>query len=131
MLVLLIYVVITCLVAVGLVKVIDKFLPASAKKIVSFFLWIVCIALSYLIYASVMKPIKFNEEKETRFEVAVRKLIDIKKAQQGYKTVNGKYADSFDELVAFIESEKFAIISRKDTAVIDAEKNRAFGITTD
>jgi hypothetical protein len=131
MLVLLIYVVITCLVAVGLVKVIDKFLPAGSRTIVSIVLWIICIGLSYLIYASVMKPIEFRKVKEERYEAAVRKLLDIKKAQQGYKTVNGKYADSFDELVRFIESEKFAIISRKDTAVIDADKNRAFGITTD
>jgi hypothetical protein len=131
MLVLLIYVVITCLVAVGLVKVIDKFLPAGARKIVSIVLWLVCIGLAYLIYASVMKPIEFKKIKEQRYEAAVAKLLDIKKAQQGYKTVNGKYSESFDELVKFIESEKFAIISRKDTAVIDEVKNKAFGITTE
>ena len=131
MLLLLIYVVITCLVALGLVKLIDKFLPASARKIVSGLLWIVAIVIVYFIYASINKPIEFKKVKEERYEAAVKKLLDIKRAQQGYKTVTGKYAESFEELVRFIESEKFAIVSRKDTAVIDVAKNNAFRITTD
>ena len=56
------------------------------------------------------------------------KMLDIKKTQLGYKSVYGKYADSFDELVKFVETQKFDIISRRDTAVIDAAKNAAFGI---
>ena len=56
-------------------------------------------------------------------------MLDIKKLQTGYKSVNGKYADTFEELIKFVESGQFEIISRKDTAVIDAAKNAAFGIT--
>ena len=131
MLLLAVYVVITCLVAVGLVKLIDKFLPSNSRVYISIFLWIVCGLLAYLIYASVMKPIKFDKAKSERYEMAVRKMLDIKKAQSGYKTVYGKYADSFEELIRFIDNEKFSIVSRKDTIVIDAVKNAAFGITTD
>lgn len=129
MLLLLLYVVITCFVAVLLVKLIDKFLPAGAKKFVSLALWIVCIFLAYLIYASVMKPIEFKQEKEARYEIAVKTMLDIKKLQTGYKSVNGKYADSFEELIKFVEVGQFEIISRRDTAVIDAAKNAAFGIS--
>jgi hypothetical protein len=78
-----------------------------------------------------MKPIEFDKAKSERYEMAVRKMLDIKKAQSGYKTVYGKYADSFEELIRFIDNEKFSIVSRKDTIVIDAVKNAAFGITTD
>ena len=131
MLLLAVYVVITCLVAVGLVKLIDKFLPSNSRVYISIFLWIVCGLLAYLIYASVMKPIEFDKAKSERYEMAVRKMLDIKKAQSGYKTVYGKYADSFEELIRFIDNEKFSIVSRKDTIVIDAVKNAAFGITTD
>ena len=128
---LILYVIITCLVALGLVKLIDKFLPSGARPVVSILLWVVTFFLGYLIYSSIMKPIKFDEEKEERYKIAVQKLIDLKKAQLGYKAIHGKYADSFDKLVAFIDNEKFAIVTRRDTSVIDVEKNVAFGITTD
>ncbi|AWM15071.1 hypothetical protein NHF50_14970 [Flavobacterium sp. NRK F10] len=131
MLLLLVFAVITFLVALGLVKLIDKFLPRNARFIVSIVLWAVCGVLTYLIYASVMKPINFEKAKNERYEIAVKKLLDIKKAELGYKTLHGKYTDSFDELVRFVENDKFPIISRKDTAVIDAERNAAFRITTD
>lgn len=131
MLILLLYVVITCVVAVVLVKLIDKFLPAGAKTFVSIALWIVCFGLAYLIYASVMKPIEFKQEKEARYEIAVKTMLDIKKLQTGYKSVNGKYADTFEELISFVESGQFEIVSRRDTSVIDAAKNAAFGITVD
>lgn len=126
-----IYVIITCIIAVVLVKLIDKFLPAKARTFVSIALWAVCIFIAYLIYASVMKPIEFKNEKEARYEIAVKTMLDIKKLQTGYKSVHGKFADNFDELVKFVEEGQFEIISRKDTAVIDAAKNAAFGITVD
>ncbi len=131
MLLLLVFAVITFLVALGLVKLIDKFLPRNARFIVSLVLWAICGVLVYFIYASVMKPINFEKAKNERYEIAVKKLLDIKKAELGYKSLHGKYTNSFDELVRFIENDKFPIISRKDTAVIDAERNAAFRIVTD
>ena len=131
MLLLLLYVVITCIVAVVLVKLIDKFLPSGAKPIISVVLWVVCFGLAYLIYSSVMKPIEFKQEKEARYEIAVKTMLDIKKLQTGYKSVNGKYADTFEELVNFVETGQFEIISRRDTSVVDAAKNAAFGIKVD
>ena len=131
MILVIVAVILIALATFGIVKLIDKFLPDSARPIVSIVLWLVSIGIAYMIYASVMKPIEFKQEKEKRYEVAVSKMLDIKKAQMGYKTVHKDFADSFDKLVQFIENEKFAIISRKDTAVIDASKNIAFGIAAD
>ena len=131
MLELAIYLVVLIVLVFGLVKLIDKFVSPKGRTIVSVVLWIVSIFLGYLIYSSVMKPIEFEKAKSDRYELAVRKMLDIKKAQSGYITVYGKYADSFEELIRFIENEKFSIVSRKDTIVIDAAKNAAFGITTD
>ncbi len=129
MLLIFIYVIITCIVAVVLVKLIDKFLPANARTFVSIALWVVCFFIAYLIYASIMKPIEFNKEKEARYEIAVKTMLDIKKLQTGYKSVHGKFAENFDELIKFVDQGQFEIISRKDTAVIDAARNAAFGIT--
>lgn len=128
---LILYVIITCLVAIGLVKLIDKFLPRGARPVVSILLWAGTIFLGYLIYTSIMKPIRFDEEKEARYKLAVQKLIDIKKAQLGYKTVHGEYAKTFDQLISFIDEGTFDIVTRRDTAVIDKRKNVAFRVTAD
>lgn len=131
MLVLVIYLVVLVALIFGFVKLVDKFVSPKQKPIISIALWAITIVLGYLIYSSVMKPIKFDKEKNTRYELAVKTMLDIKKAQSGFKTVHGKYADSFEELVRFIETEKFEIVSRKDTIVIDAERNRREGMVPD
>lgn len=120
-----------CVLTFVMVKLIDKYVQPKTRMIVSVLLTLVNILIAYLIYASVMKPIEFAKEKDSRYEIAVQKLADLKKAQEGYKKVNGKFADNFDQLVIFIETAKFPIISRKDTIKIDVEKNRAFRIETD
>lgn len=126
-----IFIVLLLVIIFALVKLIDKFVSAKMRPILSIVLWVISVGLAYMIYASVMKPIEFKKEKERRYEAAVSKMMDIKKAQMGYKTVHKEFADSFEKLVNFIENEKFAIVSRKDTSVIDAAKNAAFRITTD
>ena len=131
MLLLILYVIITCLVAIGLVKLIDKFLPSGARIVVSVILWAATAFIAYLIYSSVMKPIEFEKAKDDRYKAAVQKMIDLKKAQLGYKAIHGEYADTFEKLVNFIDSEKFAIVTRRDTSVIDATKNQAYNIVTD
>ena len=124
-----IYLVVLIILIFALVKLIDKFVTPGNKKVFTIVLWGISLFLVYLIYASIMKPIEFQNEKEARYEVAVKTMLDIKKLQTGYKSVHGKYADTFDELVKFVENGEFEIISRRDTAVIDAAKNAAFGIT--
>jgi len=124
-----IYLVVLIILIFALVKLIDKFVTPGNKKIFTAVLWGISLFLVYLIYSSIMKPIDFQNEKESRYEVAVKTMLDIKKLQTGYKSVNGKYADTFEELIKFVENGQFEIISRKDTAVIDAAKNAAFGIT--
>ncbi|WP_297868208.1 hypothetical protein [uncultured Flavobacterium sp.] len=123
-----IYLVVLVVLIFVLVKLIDKFVTPRNKKVFTIVLWGISLFIVYLIYASIMKPIEFQNEKEARYEVAVKTMLDIKKLQTGYKSVNGKYADTFDELVKFVENGEFEIISRRDTAVIDVAKNAAFGI---
>ncbi len=123
-----IYLVVLIVLIIAMVKLIDKFVTPGNRKIFIVLFWGISLFLVYLIYASIMKPIEFQNEKEARFEAAVNTMLDIKKLQSGYKTVHGKYADTFDELVKFVETGEFEIISRRDTAVIDHAKNAAFGL---
>lgn len=115
----------------GGVKLVDKFATSSTRLIFTSVFWLLTIFLVYLIFNAVNDPIKFEKIKQKRYQVAVNKLQDIRKAQLAHKTIKGSYAANFNDLVSFIENEQFAIIERKDTSVIDTEKNEAFRITVD
>lgn len=129
MLKLVIFLVLLVVLIFVLVKVFDKIATPKNRIFFSILLWIVTGVFGYLIYSSVMAPIKFDQEKEVRFETAVAKMLDIKKAQLAYKSIKGNYAPSFDSLVKFIDSERFEIIERKDTSVPDVARNAAFGLS--
>lgn len=77
-----IYLVVLIVLIFALVKLIDKFVTPGNKKIFTILLWGISIFLAYLIYGSVMKPIEFKKEKEARFEIAVKTMLDIKKGIQ-------------------------------------------------
>lgn len=130
MLTLVIIVVVLALVIVGLVKVIDKFVSSKFKPVVSIVLWAVTIVFAYLIYESIQAPIKFDQTKEARYKVAVNKMQDIKKVQLAYKSIKGRYTDQMDSIIHFIENDYFVIVERKDSSVVDAERNRSYGISS-
>lgn len=131
MLTLIIIIVVLALTVFGTVKLIDKSTNRSLKIGLSVVLWAISIVFTYLIYQSIQAPIEFDKLKEKRYQVAVNKMLDIKAAQLAYRAIKGKYTDNLDSLVYFIENEKFNIIERRDTSIIDVEKNRAYGLTVD
>jgi hypothetical protein len=128
MLQLLIIVVVIALVIFGLVKIFDKYLNKTTRLILSIVLWAVAVVFSYLIYESIQAPIKFEKIKEGRFKVAVAKFQEIKNIQQSYKSVKGTYTDNMDSIIKFIENDYFVIVERKDSSVVDVERNKQFGI---
>ncbi|MGJ8593617.1 MAG: hypothetical protein ACSHXF_13780 [Aquaticitalea sp.] len=107
---------------------IDKFVPKSLKIVVNLVLWVIIIALGYFTFMSVYGEIQFNQLKEKRYAVVIEKLIDIRDAELAYKQVNGKFTDSFDELVKFIDNGEFTIVQKRDTTVKDEEMTRRFGV---
>ncbi|MCQ2155096.1 MAG: hypothetical protein MJY55_04690 [Bacteroidales bacterium] len=62
---------------------------------------IVIIVLTVLIVNSVMKPIKFENEKAKREAVAIQRLKDIRTLQTAFKSEAGHYASTFDSLKMF------------------------------
>jgi type II secretory pathway pseudopilin PulG len=92
------------------------------KTIIQIVLWIACIGFSYLIYKSVTGPIEFQKVKQERFAKVVAKLKDIRNAQEAYKSVNGKYANNFDQLISFIDTGKYVITQQRDSSYIEFDK---------
>jgi hypothetical protein len=118
------------LVTIGLVKLVDKFIPSKFKPILNIALWVLIIFLGYQTYMSIYNPILFNQEKEKRYAKVIEKLIDIRDSELAYKQVNGKFTDNFDELIKFIETAKFTITERKTEVVLDEVMTKRFGVDT-
>ncbi|MEY8848939.1 hypothetical protein AB9K26_08995 [Psychroserpens sp. XS_ASV72] len=115
------------LLTIGIVWLIDKFVPRKAKPILNLLLWGLIIFLGYLTFNSVYGEIKFNQLKEKRYAVVIESLKDIRDAEMAHRTVTGKFTDNFDALVKFVDTAKFTITQRRDTTVIDEELTRRFG----
>ncbi len=129
MLTVIIVVVLLCLLIFLFGKFLDKFFSPKTKGLVIAVMWLLTILFGYLIYDSIQEPIRFDKLKEQRYQAAVNKMLDIKKAQLAFKEINKRYTDNLDSLVQFIETAEFTIIERKDTSVIDVERNRIYGIS--
>jgi len=73
----------------------------------------VCIlVLAYLLYESIMGPIRFNKERDMRREVVIERLKDIRTAQVAFRNVNGIFANDFDTLVDFLKNGEFPVVKK-------------------
>lgn len=66
--------------------------------------------LAFLVYESIMRPVKFQREYNTRTEKVIDRLKDIRSAQVAYKLVNGKYTASFDTLSDFVANGQIPVV---------------------
>ena len=85
------------------------------KKVFQILLAIAIVALAYLSYQSIMKPIEFGKIKGQRYDRIIEQLKDIRKAQVAYKDVNGKYTGSFDTLINFIKTDSMPVVKSEGT----------------
>ena len=92
------------------------------KTILQIVLWIVCIGLGYLIYKSVTGPIEFKKVKEARYADVISTLKDIRNSQESYKIVNGKFANDFKSLVAFVDTGQYTITQVRDSSYMEFDK---------
>ncbi|MFB9053745.1 hypothetical protein ACFFVB_11720 [Formosa undariae] len=115
------------LLTIGLVWLIDKFLPSGLKPVIIIALWALIAFLGYQTFMSVYTPIQFNKIKNKRYSLVIEKLIDIRDAQLAHKQVTGKFAGEFDHLIKFIDTAKYTITQRRDSTIIDEEMTKRYG----
>jgi len=115
------------LATIGIVWVIDKFVPKKIKPVLQLALWGLIIYLAYITFMSVYGEIKFNQLKKQRYQVVIERLIDVRDAQLAHKEVTGTYAGSFDSLVRFIDTAQVAITQRRDSTYVDEELTKRYG----
>lgn len=79
-------------------------------NIIKIALLAIIIFLGYMIYESIMKPIRFNKARSVRETSVIQRLKEIRTAQLAYKSVNARYASTFDSLIMFIKGGKFPLV---------------------
>ena len=80
------------------------------NNVVKILLLVVIIVLAYLVYESVMRPVRFNKEVNKRSEAVIQNLKDIRSAQLAYKTIHHSYTGSFDNLVDFLRNGEIPVV---------------------
>ena len=93
------------------------------KKVVNILLAICIVALIYIVYGSIMNPIRFENEKKFRDKAVIQTLMDIKAAQTEYKYQHDTYCDNFDSLAAFIKTAQLPITKKIGELTDDQMEN--------
>ena len=76
------------------------------NTIIKIFFAAVIIVLGLLIFRSINKPVKFENNLQTRGDAIVSKLKDIRTAQNLFRNQYGHYTASFDSLKTFVKIGK-------------------------
>ncbi len=92
------------------------------KIVIQLVLWVVIGFLGYLVYNSVMGPVRFNKVKEARYAKAVENLRNIRTAQLAHRAVTGRFEKNPEKLISFIDTAKFTLTQRRDSSFIRFNK---------
>lgn len=80
------------------------------RKVLQLVLALAAIAMAYLLYDSIMKPIRFEKERKQRYEAVIENLKDIRKAQVAYKDVHNRYTAGLDTLIGFVKYDSLPLV---------------------
>ena len=95
----------------------------KGKTIIQIVLGIVIVALGIMLYNSIMKPVRFDNEYNKRREACAEKLKAIRTLEEAYKVTYGTYCGSFDTLITRLMTEDSMKVVNKVTnyALIPAD----------
>lgn len=92
------------------------------KKKIQIVLYVLSVFFAFMIYRSINAPIMFKKIKKERYSAVIKNLKDIKKSQEAHRIVKGRYINSFDSLVSFVENDQFIITQQRDTSWMEYDK---------
>ena len=92
------------------------------RKTVTYILHFCSLLMVFAIYQSITSVGKFNTVKEKRYLKVIDRLKDIRNAQVAFKSVNGIYSNSFEELIKFVDSAEFTIIQKRDSSYMQYDR---------
>ena len=80
------------------------------KTVIQVILFATICVVAYFVFESVQKPLRFNAERDVRYNATVQRLKDIRTAQIAYRSENKKYTGSFDTLIEFLKNGHFKVV---------------------
>lgn len=84
------------------------------KTITSILLTITGLVLAYFCYDSIMLPINFKKEMNTRQEAVIERLVAIKKTQEHFAKLNdNRYCSDLDSLISFANSARVVFLFKE------------------
>jgi hypothetical protein len=79
------------------------------KIALNLLLFAAAIGLGFLLVKSIQKPIEFEETREFREEQVQGKLMQTAELQKVYKSLRGKFAESYDSLKYTLTNDTFMV----------------------
>ncbi len=101
------------------------------RTIVSILLAIICSLLGFKIFDSIVSKDKQVKDIALFEAQTINKLIDLRKAQKAYFTVNSEYTSSWDTLKKFINEGTFINTERKENIIPRAYGGDSIVVTID
>jgi hypothetical protein len=80
------------------------------KTAIQIILTVAILALGYLCFESIQKPVRFKNAKQERQDKVIERLEEIRQAQRAYKSLYGEFTGSFDTLVNFINTDSLRLV---------------------
>lgn len=78
--------------------------------VIKIVLAVIIIVLAYMIYESIMRPVRFNAATSAREEKVIRRLMDLRTSQMFYKREHNRYTGSFDTLLTFLTKGEIPVV---------------------
>ena len=114
-------------IAIGIVYYIKTRMQDKHRPYVLGSLWFLIVIFALLLFTSIYDEIKFDEVKNSRYQVTIKKLKDIRDTQLAHRSVKGEFQSNWDSLVKFVEIDSFIITQRRDSSVLDKELTKRYG----
>ncbi len=86
------------------------------RLIINLVLLVAVGVLTYMVYDSIMQPVRFQKVRAQREEVIKKRLGEIKTLQVEYKKIYNRYAGNFDTLIMFYETDSMPLVLKHGTA---------------
>ena len=99
------------------------------KTVIQIVLVVAILVLGYLLFESIMNPIRFVQEREKRENATIQKLKDIRTAELAYKSEHDRFTGDFDSLITFLKTGSFTVVkdigSAPDSLIEEVGKQEA------
>jgi len=80
------------------------------KTVIQIILFAAICVVTYFVYESIQKPLRFNAEQKMRYEATIQRLKEIRTAQIAYRSEYKEYTRNFDTLINFLKTDSFKVV---------------------